>query len=146
MTGIIAARRIVFASAAVFAATLVAVFPAWAEPDARPSYLVFFDFEVPNLTAQAVETVAAAIARAKQEGAKSIYLVGYADGAEHHPERLSFKRARAAREILVRGGIDSEITIAVQGRGFYKPLVDTREREPQNCFVAIYIGVAPPGH
>jgi hypothetical protein len=113
-------------------------------PETRPgvNFIVFFDFDRANLTAQAVTTIRQAAAAAKTQNRTRIGVTGHADrsGTDAYNMALSLRRANAVKDQLVREGIPAA-NITVVGRGESQPLVPTADgvREPQNRRVEIVL-------
>jgi outer membrane protein OmpA-like peptidoglycan-associated protein len=109
---------------------------------AAPSFMVFFDWDRSNLSAQALNTIRQAAAAYKSKGSARITATGHADrsGPENYNMALSLRRANAVKDALVREGVPAA-AIAVIGRGESQPLVPTADgvREPQNRRVEIVI-------
>jgi OmpA-OmpF porin, OOP family len=123
----------------------VAAAPAPPPPPAvaqAPSYMVFFDWDRSNLSAQALNTIKQAANTFKTRGNARITATGHADksGPENYNMALSLRRANAVKDALVREGVPAT-AIAVIGRGESQPLVPTADgvREPQNRRVEIVI-------
>jgi OOP family OmpA-OmpF porin len=109
---------------------------------AAPSYMVFFDWDRSNLSAQALNTIKQAANAYKTKGNARITATGHTDksGPETYNMALSLRRANAVKDALVREGVPAT-AIAVIGRGESQPLVPTADgvREPQNRRVEIVI-------
>ena len=109
---------------------------------AAPSYMVFFDWDRSNLSAQALNTIKQAAGAYKAKGSARITATGHADrsGPENYNMALSLRRANAVKDALVREGVPAT-AIAVIGRGESQPLVPTADgvREPQNRRVEIVL-------
>jgi outer membrane protein OmpA-like peptidoglycan-associated protein len=109
---------------------------------AAPSYMVFFDWDRSNLSAQALNTIKQAANAFKTKGNARITATGHTDksGPENYNMALSLRRANAVKDALVREGVPAT-AIAVIGRGESQPLVPTADgvREPQNRRVEIVI-------
>jgi len=107
-----------------------------------PSFMVFFDWDRSNLSAQALNTIKQAAAAFKTKGNARITATGHTDtsGPENYNMALSLRRANAVKDALVREGVPA-MAIAVVGRGESQPLVPTGDgvREPQNRRVEIVI-------
>jgi outer membrane protein OmpA-like peptidoglycan-associated protein/outer membrane protein W len=111
------------------------------KPPALPrTYLVFFDWDKADLTAEAKQIIATAADNAKKGNISRIRATGHADrsGPEKYNMRLSMRRAQAVKAELVRLGIP-EKDIALVAKGETEPLVPTPDgvREPQNRRVEI---------
>jgi OmpA-OmpF porin, OOP family len=119
----------------------VAAPPQPAAPQA-PSYMVFFDWDRSNLSAQAVSTIGQAASAYKTKGSARITTVGHTDksGPESYNMALSLRRANAVKDVLVRDGVPAS-AITVIGKGETQPLVQTADgvREPQNRRVEIVV-------
>ena len=109
---------------------------------APPSYMVFFDWDRSNLSAQALNTIKQAAAAFKAKGNARITATGHTDtsGPEAYNMALSLRRANTVKDALVREGVPAT-AIAVIGRGEQGLLVQTADgvREPQNRRVEIVI-------
>jgi outer membrane protein OmpA-like peptidoglycan-associated protein len=107
-----------------------------------PSFMVFFDWDRSNLSAQALQTIKQAAAAFKAKGNARITATGHTDtsGPENYNMALSLRRANAVKDALVREGVPAT-AIAVVGRGEQGLLVPTPDgvREPQNRRVEIVI-------
>jgi outer membrane protein OmpA-like peptidoglycan-associated protein len=112
------------------------------------SFMVFFDWDRSNLSAQAQSTIAQAANTFKQTGAARLTATGHADrsGPENYNMALSLRRANAVKDELVRDGVPAG-AIQVIGKGESQPLVPTADgvREPQNRRVEIVIGEQAAG-
>ena len=109
---------------------------------APPSFMVFFDWDRANLSAQALNTIKQAAGAYKAKGHARITATGHTDtsGSEAYNMALSLRRANAVKDALVREGVPAT-AIAVVGRGEQGLLVQTgpNVREPQNRRVEIVI-------
>ncbi|TAJ95733.1 MAG: OmpA family protein [Reyranella sp.] len=109
---------------------------------APPSFMVFFDWDRANLSAQALTTIRQAANAYKQKGNARITATGHTDtsGSESYNMALSLRRANAVKDALVREGVPAT-NISVIGRGEQGLLVQTgpNVREPQNRRVEIVI-------
>lgn len=107
-----------------------------------PSFMVFFDWDRSNLSAQALNTIKQAAGAYKAKGNARITATGHTDttGSEAYNMALSLRRANAVKDALVREGVPAT-AIAVVGRGMQGLLVQTgpNVREPQNRRVEIVI-------
>ncbi|MTJ84017.1 MAG: OmpA family protein [Telmatospirillum sp.] len=119
--------------------------PAPKQVQAAPiakNYMVFFDFNKSDITAEANRTISQAAQAAKSNRAASISLVGHTDaaGSEKYNMALSLRRANAVKAALVKLGIPGN-EISVVGKGKSDPLVPTKDgvREPQNRRVQIIL-------
>ncbi|HYE00864.1 MAG TPA: OmpA family protein, partial [Alphaproteobacteria bacterium] len=111
--------------------------PAAAIPSA---YVVFFDFDRADITAEAARIIAEAANAARTNSVTRIAVTGHADrsGTDRYNLALSQRRADAVRAELVRQGVTND-SITVAARGEAEPLVPTADgvREPQNRRVEI---------
>jgi outer membrane protein OmpA-like peptidoglycan-associated protein len=107
-----------------------------------PSFMVFFDWDRSNLSAQAVNTIKQAAGAYKTKGSARITATGHTDksGPESYNMALSLRRANTVKDALVREGVPAT-AISVIGKGETQPLVQTADgvREPQNRRVEIVI-------
>jgi len=112
------------------------------EADIPREYLVFFDWDRSDITAEADEIIRAAATNAKELGSVRITATGHADrsGPDAYNQALSQRRAQAVRDVLVREGIPSG-EISIFARGESEPLVPTPDgvREPRNRRVQIIL-------
>jgi outer membrane protein OmpA-like peptidoglycan-associated protein len=106
------------------------------------SFMVFFDWDRSNLSAQALNTIKQAADAYKSKGSARITATGHTDksGPENYNMALSLRRANAVKDALVQNGVPAT-AIAVIGRGESQPLVPTADgvREPQNRRVEIVL-------
>jgi OOP family OmpA-OmpF porin len=111
-------------------------------PVAPPSFMVFFDWDRSNLSAQALNTIKQAAGAYKSKGNARVTATGHTDtsGSEQYNMALSLRRANAVKDALVREGVPAT-AISVVGRGEQGLLVQTgpNVREPQNRRVEIVI-------
>jgi outer membrane protein OmpA-like peptidoglycan-associated protein len=111
-------------------------------PALQRSYLVFFDWDKADITAEARRIIQQAADNAKRGNVSRIQATGHADrsGPDRYNMALSIRRANNVKAELVRAGIP-ETQIAVIGRGETQPLVPTADgvREPQNRRVEILL-------
>ena len=111
-------------------------------PVAPPSFMVFFDWDRSNLSAQALNTIKQAADAFRAKGNARITATGHTDtsGPEAYNMALSLRRANAVKDALVRDGVPAQ-AITVIGMGEKGLLVPTADgvREPQNRRVEIVI-------
>jgi outer membrane protein OmpA-like peptidoglycan-associated protein len=116
--------------------------PPAAAPANVTSFLVFFDWDRSDLSAQALNTIKQAAAAYKTKGSARITATGHTDksGPDAYNMALSLRRANAVKDALVREGVPAT-NISVVGKGESQPLVQTADgvREPQNRRVEIVI-------
>ena len=110
--------------------------PQPAQAPAVPrTYLVFFDFDKSDITAEAARVLKDAAENAKKSGVSRIMVTGHTDtvGTAPYNQRLSERRAAAVRDFLVKEGL-TQGQISTVGRGKSEPLVPTGDgvREPRN--------------
>ncbi len=109
--------------------------PVPVAPAAPETFIVFFDFNKWNLTADAQTVVSEAAERFAQTGAVRVLVVGHTDtvGTAAYNQALSERRAAAVAAEMVRLGVPND-AITTEGRGFNEPMVPTGPgvREPRN--------------
>ena len=124
-----------------FGAAEAAPPPPPPQPTAQ-TFMVFFDWDRSNLSAQALQTIKQAAGAYKTKGSARITATGHTDksGPENYNMALSLRRANAVKDALVREGVPAT-AISVVGKGETQPLVQTADgvREPQNRRVEIVI-------
>jgi OOP family OmpA-OmpF porin len=120
----------------------VAAPPPAAAPAAAPSFMVFFDWDRSDLSAQAQQTLQQVAGAYRQRGSARVVATGHADrsGPDDYNMALSLRRANTVKNALVRDGVPAT-AISVVGRGETQPLVQTADgvREPQNRRVEIVL-------
>jgi OmpA-OmpF porin, OOP family len=111
-------------------------------PVASTSFMVFFDWDRSNLSAQALNTIKQAAGAYKTKGSARVTATGHTDtsGPDSYNMALSLRRANTVKDALVREGVPAT-AISVIGKGETQPLVQTADgvREPQNRRVEIVI-------
>jgi OmpA-OmpF porin, OOP family len=109
--------------------------PAPPMPAQPGPYLVFFDWDKANVTAEAQTILRSALASFRETGQATISVSGYADrsGDSSYNDGLSMKRANAVKQFLLQSGLAADV-ISVESFGESNPLVATDDgvREPQN--------------
>jgi outer membrane protein OmpA-like peptidoglycan-associated protein len=109
-------------------------------PQITRSFLVFFDWDKSDITAQAQAVIQQAVENHKKGAYTRIVLTGHADrsGPDAYNMRLSQRRADAVKEAMRALGVNSA-NISTVARGESEPLVQTADgvREPQNRRVEI---------
>ena len=125
-----------------FGAPSPAIAPPPPPAPAAPSFIVFFDWDRSNLSAQALNTIKQAAGSYKTKGSARVTATGHTDksGPESYNMALSLRRANTVKDALVREGVPAT-AISVIGKGESQPLVQTADgvREPQNRRVEIVI-------
>jgi outer membrane protein OmpA-like peptidoglycan-associated protein len=105
-----------------------------------PSYMVFFDWDRSDLSAQAMSTIRQAAIAYKSGASARVTAVGHTDtsGPADYNMALSLRRATAVKGALVQEGVPAT-AIDTVGRGEQGLLVQTADgvREPQNRRVEI---------
>jgi outer membrane protein OmpA-like peptidoglycan-associated protein len=111
-------------------------------PAAARNYLVFFNFNKSDLTADARGIIKTAAGEAAKENSTKLTVTGHTDtvGSDAYNMRLSMRRAVAVQKELVRDGVP-ENEIAIFAKGKRELLVPTADgvREPQNRRVQIVL-------
>lgn len=114
---------------------------ALAAPVAARSFLIFFDWNLAELTARARQIIGEAAEASRAQPAR-IEVAGHADrsGTPQYNLALSRRRAETVAEELIRRGIARQ-DISITAFGETQPLVATAEgvREPQNRRVEIIL-------
>ena len=99
------------------------------------TFIVFFDFDQADLTADAQNVVSQAVAEARRTGRAQIEITGHTDtvGSQPYNQALSERRAQSVKDEMVSQGL-AEDGITTLGRSFNELLVQTGPgvREPQN--------------
>jgi OmpA-OmpF porin, OOP family len=121
--------------------------PPMAPPPPPPqpvkTFIVFFDFNKSNLTAEAQNVVSEAVKTAQQAGAVRILVTGHTDtvGSDGYNQALSIRRADSVSDEMVREGMRAD-EISTVGKSYHDPLVPTGPgvREPQNRRAVIDLG------
>ena len=131
------------ASAASSAAAAAPPPPPPPPPPPAKTYIVFFDFDKSDLTAEAQSTVTQAVSAAKTLGSVRIMVTGHTDtmGTDKYNQALSVRRATTVKEEMVRQGLGAD-AIAIEGKSFHDPMVPTgpNVREPKNRRAVIDLG------
>ena len=111
-------------------------------PEAAPAptstgdtYTVYFDFDSWTLTAEDLTTITNAVDAARKGGQSHIKIVGHTDtsGSSDYNQRLSVRRARVVKEVMVQMGA-RPASIETSGVGETDLAVDTGDnvREAKN--------------
>jgi outer membrane autotransporter protein len=108
----------------------------------KKNFLVFFDFDRSNITADAARVIDEAASVAKAGNVARVQLTGHTDrsGSDQYNMALSLRRGEAVKQALIARGIPAN-SISIIGRGESQPLVPTADgvREPQNRRVEIVL-------
>jgi outer membrane protein OmpA-like peptidoglycan-associated protein len=111
-------------------------------PVAAKNYLVFFNFNKSDLTADARAIVKTAADEAAKEHTTKLTVTGHTDtvGSDAYNMRLSMRRAQTVQAELIHDGVP-ENEIAIFAKGKRELLVPTADgvREPQNRRVQIVL-------
>jgi len=114
--------------------------PAAPPPPPQKVYLVFFDWDKYNITAEGHQILQLAAQQYHAGGSVRLQVTGYTDlsGSAGYNQRLSERRANAVATALAALGV-ARSDMAVTGRGMNDPRVPTAAgvREPQNRRVEI---------
>ncbi len=115
--------------------------PSAPPPTSAPrSYLVFFDFDKSDLTAEAQQVVHAAADSAMKMNVTKLSVTGHTDthGSDAYNMRLSKRRAVTVQQELIHDGVPAG-EIAIFAKGKHDLLVPTADgvKEPQNRRVQI---------
>jgi outer membrane protein OmpA-like peptidoglycan-associated protein len=128
--------------AAVTETAAVTQTPPPPPPPASKNYLVFFNFNKSDLTADARAIVKTAAGAAMKESSTKLTVTGHTDtvGSDAYNMRLSMRRAQTVQAELVHDGVP-EGEIAIFAKGKRDLLVPTADgvREPQNRRVQIVL-------
>jgi outer membrane protein OmpA-like peptidoglycan-associated protein len=105
-----------------------------------PSFMVFFDWDRSNLSAQAMSTIQQAASAYRSNSGARVTAVGHTDtsGPDDYNMALSLRRANTVKGALVQAGVPAD-AIDTIGKGEQGLLVATADgvREPQNRRVEI---------
>jgi outer membrane protein OmpA-like peptidoglycan-associated protein len=123
--------------------------PPRPEPRPAPSatcpqsdFVVYFEWDRSDLNQAAMDTINAAIQRARQCALRAVRVVGHTDtsGSAEYNDELSQRRAAVVRDALVAAGMSASI-IAVEARGEADLARATGDgvREPLNRRTAVTI-------
>jgi hypothetical protein len=108
-----------------------------------PSFMVFFDWDRSNLSAQAMGTIQQAAAAYNSNSGARVTAIGHTDtsGPDDYNMALSLRRANTVKSALVQAGVPAG-SIDTVGKGEQGLLVPTADgvREPQNRRVEILSG------
>ena len=108
----------------------------------QSDFVVYFEWDRSNLNQAALETIDAAVNRARQCNISSITVVGHTDtsGSPQYNQGLSERRAGVVRDALVARGIGAgQITTAARGESELARATRDGVREPLNRRTAVTI-------
>jgi outer membrane protein OmpA-like peptidoglycan-associated protein len=112
-------------------------------PPPVKTFIVFFDFNKSNLTAEGHSVVSEAVKTAKTNGFVKVMVTGHTDtvGSDRYNQKLSVRRAESVKSEMIGEGMDGS-QISIEGKSFHDPLVPTGKgvREPQNRRAVIDLG------
>ncbi len=121
---------------ALFAAALAA------QPLAPVSYLLYFEFDSNNLTAESRQRLDDILRAARERDSRDLLVIGHTDraGDADYNAALSLQRAEAVRELLAGKGIGAEF-IQVSSHGEGNPLIPTADEvaEARNRRVEVVV-------
>jgi len=109
-------------------------------PPTHQVYLVFFDWDKYNITAEGMQIIQLAANQYKSGGRVTIQVTGYTDtsGSAGYNQRLSERRANAVATALERLGVPrSDMVVAGRGENDLRVPTPDGVREPQNRRVEI---------
>ena len=114
------------------------------QPVACPTseFVVYFEWDRSNLNQAALETIDAAVQRARECNLASIVLVGHTDtsGSTTYNQGLSERRAAVVRDALVARGLGAgAITTQARGESDLARATADGVREPLNRRTAVTI-------
>jgi len=114
--------------------------PVAPPPATHQIYLVFFDWDMSNITQEGTQIIQLAANQYRAGGSVRLQVTGYTDlsGSAGYNQRLSERRAAAVAAALEHLGVQRS-DVVVAGRGMNDPRVSTPPgvREPQNRRVEI---------
>lgn len=117
--------------------------PPVVAPPSVKTFIVFFDFNKSDLTAEALGVVQEAVKTAQTSGMVKVMVTGHTDtvGSDSYNQGLSVRRAESVKDEMTRQGMDGS-GISIEGKSFHDPLVPTGPgvREPQNRRAVIDLG------
>nr|CBX30406.1 hypothetical protein N47_Q17290 [uncultured Desulfobacterium sp.] len=113
-----------------------------AKPLAPQSFILYFDFDSNNLTAESNKLIDDILQAIKERDSQDIPVVGHTDraGNPDYNFSLSMQRATAVRDLLVNRGIKSEF-IQISSHGEGNPLIPTADNvaEARNRRVEVVV-------
>lgn len=121
---------------ALFAAALAA------QPLAPVSYLLYFEFDSNNLTAESRQKLDDILRAAQERDSQDLLVIGHTDraGDADYNAALSLQRAEVVRELLAGKGIGAEF-IQISSHGEGNPLIPTADEvaEARNRRVEVVV-------
>jgi outer membrane protein OmpA-like peptidoglycan-associated protein len=105
-------------------------------------FVVYFEWDRSNLNQAALETIDAAVARARECNLAGIVIVGHTDtsGSQEYNQGLSERRAGVVRDALIsRGAPAGAITTQARGETDLARQTPDGVREPLNRRAAVTI-------
>lgn len=121
---------------ALFAAALAA------QPLAPVSYLLYFEFDSNNLTAESRQKLDDILRAAQERDSQDLLVIGHTDraGDADYNAALSLQRAEVVRELLASKGIGAEF-IQISSHGEGNPLIPTADEvaEARNRRVEVVV-------
>lgn len=101
-------------------------------PNIPKEYLLYFQFDSPQIVAKSNKVLKAIIKEAKKETTLYIDIIGNTDraGDEKYNKKLSLRRANHISKILQKNGISKE-KISIEYYGEANPIVKTRDGVPR---------------
>jgi OmpA-OmpF porin, OOP family len=109
--------------------------PQVAPPPVPQSYMVFFDFDKSDLTAEAQRIITSASEDFKKGGYVRLVITGHTDtmGTDAYNQKLSERRADSVKKMMIKLGVDPKAiqAIGVGKNGLLVPTAD-QIREAQN--------------
>ncbi|TRO82283.1 OmpA family protein [Desulfuromonas acetexigens] len=121
---------------ALFAAALAA------QPLAPVSYLLYFEFDSNNLTAESRQRLDDILRAAQERDSQDLLVIGHTDraGDADYNAALSLQRAEVVRELLASKGIGAEF-IQISSHGEGNPLIPTADEvaEARNRRVEVVV-------
>jgi outer membrane protein OmpA-like peptidoglycan-associated protein len=113
-----------------------------ARPALPAHFRLNFELDSDKMTPESAVAYRAVVAEIKKRQVYDVELVGHTDllADDAHNKRLSYDRAVAVRQALIRDGVDGD-AISVDGRGDTEPLIRTPRGvgEPRNRRVEVTV-------
>ncbi len=113
-----------------------------AMPEPPETFLLYFEYGRAELTAESIPAPAMILETINRRNSRDVRINGHSDtvGTREDNARLSFERAKEARELLVKKGVDPAI-IQVFSHGEGNLLIPTADEtpEPRNRRVEVLV-------